>query len=72
MAIHWPICASSPADDSLKAATAKTTPPPAALRPDVDGYFLPDSIPSIYAAGKQAHIPLLAGWNADEVRGAVL
>jgi para-nitrobenzyl esterase len=34
--------------------------------PDVDGYFLPESIPAIYAAGKQAHIPLLAGWNRDE------
>ncbi len=34
--------------------------------PDVDGYFLPESIPAIYAEGKQAHIPLLAGWNRDE------
>jgi para-nitrobenzyl esterase len=34
--------------------------------PNVDGYFLPTDIPSIYAAGKQQHIPLLAGWNADE------
>jgi para-nitrobenzyl esterase len=36
--------------------------------PDVDGYFLPISVPQIYAAGRQAHIPLLAGWNADEAR----
>jgi para-nitrobenzyl esterase len=55
-------------DDILKAATAKTTPPPPRFGPDVDGYFLPDSIPNIYAAGKQAHIPLLAGWNANESR----
>lgn len=34
--------------------------------PDVDGYFLPESVPQIYAEGKQAHIPLLAGWNRDE------
>ncbi|WP_254062055.1 carboxylesterase/lipase family protein [Acidobacterium sp. S8] len=34
--------------------------------PDVDGYFLPESVPAIYAAGKQAHLPLIAGWNADE------
>ncbi len=40
--------------------------------PDIDGYFLPASVPSIYAAGEEAHIPLLAGWNADEVRGMVL
>jgi len=34
--------------------------------PDVDGYFLPENCSSIYAAGKQSHIPLLAGWNMDE------
>jgi para-nitrobenzyl esterase len=34
--------------------------------PDIDGYFLPKSIPAIYAAGQQAHVPLLAGWNRDE------
>jgi para-nitrobenzyl esterase len=56
------------ADDILKAATAKTTPPPPRFGPDIDGYFLPDSVASIYAAGKQAHVPLLAGWNADEAR----
>jgi para-nitrobenzyl esterase len=56
------------ADDILNAATAKTTPPPPRFGPEVDGYFLPDSVASIYAAGKQAHVPLLAGWNADEAR----
>lgn len=40
--------------------------------PDVDGWFLPESVPDIYAAGEQAHVPLLAGWNADEARSAVL
>ncbi len=60
------------ADDLVKAATAKTTPPPPRFGPDVDGYFLPDSVPNIFAAGKQAHVPLLAGWNADEGRGAAL
>jgi len=34
--------------------------------PDIDGYFLPQSVRDIYAAGKQSHIPLLAGWNHDE------
>ncbi len=34
--------------------------------PDIDGFFLPEDVYSIYAAGKQLHIPLLAGWNADE------
>jgi para-nitrobenzyl esterase len=59
-------------DEILQAVTAKTTPPPPRFGPDVDGYFLPDSVPNIYAAGKQAHVPLLAGWNADESRGLVL
>ena len=34
--------------------------------PDVDGYFLPESVPKIFAAGKQNDVPLLAGWNHDE------
>jgi para-nitrobenzyl esterase len=37
-----------------------------AFSPNIDGYFLLDSIPSIFAASKQAPVPLLAGWNADE------
>ncbi|HEY1805894.1 MAG TPA: carboxylesterase family protein [Terracidiphilus sp.] len=32
----------------------------------VDGKVLTQSVADIYAAGKQAHIPLLAGWNRDE------
>jgi len=39
--------------------------------PGIDGYFLPDTLPNLYAAGEEAHIPLLAGWNADEVRNSV-
>lgn len=53
-------------DALMKAANAKTTPPAPRFGPDVDGYFLPESVPSIYAEGKQAHVPLLAGWNRDE------
>ena len=34
--------------------------------PDVDGYFLPEPAPAIFAAGKQNDVPLLAGWNHDE------
>jgi len=33
----------------------------------VDGYFLPKDPATIYQAGEQAHIPLLAGWNSAEV-----
>jgi len=32
----------------------------------VDGYFLPESPADIYAAGRQARVPLLAGWNSEE------
>lgn len=39
--------------------------------PNLDGYFLPEDVYAIYAAGKQARVPLLAGWNADEVRAGV-
>jgi len=35
--------------------------------PNIDGYFLPEDVRAIYAAGNQAHVPLLAGWNRDEV-----
>ncbi|MBN1934368.1 MAG: carboxylesterase family protein [Anaerolineae bacterium] len=33
----------------------------------VDGYFLPQFPADIFAAGKQAHVPLLAGWNSAEM-----
>ncbi|HWB25592.1 MAG TPA: carboxylesterase family protein [Chitinophagaceae bacterium] len=33
----------------------------------IDGYFLPKSPEEIYAAGEQAHVPLLAGWNSTEL-----
>jgi len=46
-------------EDSIK-------PDPERFVPVIDGYFLPDAVPDIYAAGKQAHVPLLAGWNHDE------
>jgi para-nitrobenzyl esterase len=32
----------------------------------VDGYFLPKTVAEIFAAGQQAHVPLLAGWNSQE------
>ncbi|MBD2723098.1 carboxylesterase/lipase family protein [Hymenobacter armeniacus] len=33
----------------------------------IDGYFLPQSPAVIYAAGQQARVPLLAGWNSEEM-----
>jgi para-nitrobenzyl esterase len=40
--------------------------------PTVDGYALPRDPNALYAAGEQAHVPLLAGSNADEVRAGVV
>jgi para-nitrobenzyl esterase len=54
-----------PADQLLRAALKDRT-DHYRFWPNVDGYFLPESPSSIYGAGKQAHVPLLAGWNADE------
>lgn len=56
----------------LSAAKAARKAHKANFWPDVDGWFLPDSVPAIYSAGKQAHIPLLAGWNRDEGAADVL
>src|SRR3984885_6658079 len=36
----------------------------------IDGYFFPESPVAIFAAGKQAHVPLLAGWNSEEMNGS--
>jgi para-nitrobenzyl esterase len=57
------------ADELLQKATARATQPPR-FQPVIDGLFLPDSIPHIYAAGQQAHIPVLGGWNANEGRAS--
>jgi para-nitrobenzyl esterase len=40
--------------------------------PNIDGYYLPESVQAIFAAGLQSHVPLLAGWNADEDKMSVL
>ena len=45
---------------------------PVRFGPIVDGYFLTAEPASVYAAGKQSHVPLLAGWNADENRSSLL
>ena len=34
--------------------------------PDIDGKLLTEPVADTFAAGKQAHVPLLAGWNRDE------
>ncbi|MEI9911959.1 MAG: carboxylesterase family protein [Bacteroidota bacterium] len=35
----------------------------------IDGYFLTASLPEIFAAKKQAMVPLLLGWNSAEIPG---
>src|ERR1019366_5046695 len=52
-----------PADRLLEAAGKPGMPRFSTV---VDGYFLPESPAAIFAAGKQAHVPLLAGWNSEE------
>jgi para-nitrobenzyl esterase len=52
--------------DQLLAATLKDRTARYRFWPNVDGYFFPENPSRIYAAGKQAHLALLAGWNADE------
>jgi para-nitrobenzyl esterase len=56
------------ADDVLQAAL-KHQP---WFGPNVDGYFLTEHVAAVFAAGQQAPVPLLAGWNADEVRAGVV
>jgi para-nitrobenzyl esterase len=50
-------------DQILDAGKKKT---PGGFPPVIDGRLLTEPVPDTYAAGKQAHVPLLAGWNADE------
>ena len=56
-----------PAQDVLDAAQKTKQ----FFAPIVDGVFLPADVASIYAAGTHNQVPLLAGWNADEMRAAV-
>jgi para-nitrobenzyl esterase len=58
--------------DQILTLGRKKEPGKPPFRPDTDGYFLPESVSAIFAAGKQAHVPLLAGWNMDESSSGVL
>jgi len=52
-----------PAEELLEAALKQDE---IRFRPNIDGYFLPETVAAIFARGRQSHVPLLAGWNADE------
>jgi para-nitrobenzyl esterase len=41
---------------------------PDQFSPNIDGYFLSSDPRQVYYAGQQSHVPLLAGWNADEAK----
>jgi len=51
-----------PADKILEAAKK----PGVGFSTNIDGKLLTEPVADTYAAGKQAHVPLLAGWNRDE------
>ncbi|HUH20019.1 carboxylesterase/lipase family protein [Albibacterium sp.] len=53
-----------PAEELLQAASM---PGVFSASSTIDGYFLPKTLPAIFAAGEQAKVPLLAGWNSAEI-----
>ena len=56
-----------PASAILEAENKRGAP---RFSPVIDGRFLTEPVPATFAAGKQAHVPLLAGWNRDEGAGS--
>ncbi len=52
-----------PGEQMLEAATKQRG---TRFWPNVDGYLFTEEPTLTYAAGRQAQVPLLAGWNADE------
>jgi len=59
-----------PADDLLQAAAKLNR--GFGFGASIDGYYLPADLETIYAQGAQSHVPLLAGWNADEGKMFIL
>ncbi|HEY0780665.1 MAG TPA: carboxylesterase family protein [Gemmatirosa sp.] len=51
---------------------ASGRPGAARFGPNVDGYFFSQVPAEIFAAGRQAHVPLLAGWNSEEMSARAL
>jgi para-nitrobenzyl esterase len=49
--------------DELLAAAEKTG---VRIRPNVDGWVLPDEVYAIFTVGKQNHVPVIVGSTADE------
>lgn len=57
------------AHELLAAAAAEGAP---RFGTNVDGLFFVESPAATFAAGRQAHVPLLAGWNSEELPGRVI
>lgn len=57
-----------PAEKLIEAAQRKGT---IGFAPVVDGAFLPEPVAEAYAAGRQAHVPAIIGWNRDERSGTL-
>jgi para-nitrobenzyl esterase len=57
-----------PADKILEAAGRQV----GRFSPTVDGYFFAEPPREIFAAGQQAHVSLLAGWNSEEMNPALV
>jgi len=57
-----------PTDALIEAAKKKGV---VGFSPVIDGRLLTEAVAKVYAAGKQAHVPLLAGWNRDERSGTL-
>jgi para-nitrobenzyl esterase len=56
--------------EDLLAASQKD--PSTRFWPSVDGYLMPERASDIFRKGQQSHVPLLAGWNAEESSFAVV
>ena len=67
VALHAPNVAALRAMDAQAVTTAA---PAAGFQPfgAIDGHILPKQLVDVFDAGEQAHVPLLAGFNAGEIR----
>ena len=57
-----------PADKVVEAAQKKGV---IGFAPVVDGVFIPEPLGDAYAAGREAHVPAIIGWNRDERSGTL-
>lgn len=53
-----------PAEQLLQATSTRT---PQHFSGTIDGYFLPGAPIDLFAGGKQSQVPLLVGWNSEEM-----